>query len=389
MSEGSMATVCGPNERGSTEDVEARVERVAEVARAHAVAVDRAARFPEEALGALAAEGLLGLVSAAEVGGLGRGPGAAARAVERLARACGSTAMVSCMHWAGAAVLEAVGDEGVRKEVAAGRHLSTLAFSEAGSRSHFWAPVSTARAEGDGVRLDARKSWVTSARRATAYVWSSRPVAGDAGPSTLWLVPSDAPGLEVGAPFAGLGLRGNDSSPVAAEGVCAGEAARLGEDGQGFALMMEVVLPRFNLMNAACSVGLMEAAVTGAAGHCGATRHEHLGASLADLPTIRAYLARARVRADMARALLDDAVAAVEGGRGDAMLRVLEVKAACAEAALEVTDLAMRVCGGAAYRQEVGVERAFRDARAASVMAPTSDQLLDFIGKAMCGLPLF
>jgi alkylation response protein AidB-like acyl-CoA dehydrogenase len=67
----------------------------------------------------------------------------------------------------------------------------------------------------------------------------------------------------------------------------------------------------------------------------------------------------------------------------------MEMKAAAAEAALEVTDIAMRVCGGAAFRKDVGVERYFRDARAASVMAPTSDVLYDFIGKAVCGLPVF
>jgi len=49
----------------------------------------------------------------------------------------------------------------------------------------------------------------------------------------------------------------------------------------------------------------------------------------------------------------------------------------------------MRVCGGAAYRKDVGVERLFRDARASLVMAPTTDMLFDFIGKAVCGLPLF
>jgi alkylation response protein AidB-like acyl-CoA dehydrogenase len=47
------------------------------------------------------------------------------------------------------------------------------------------------------------------------------------------------------------------------------------------------------------------------------------------------------------------------------------------------------VCGGAAFRKEVGVERIFRDARAATVMGPTTDVLYDFIGKAACGLPLF
>ena len=84
-----------------------------------------------------------------------------------------------------------------------------------------------------------------------------------------------------------------------------------------------------------------------------------------------------------------DALTALETGREDAMLRVLEVKAAAGEASTEVTDLAMRICGGAAFRKEVGVERHFRDARAATVMAPTTDVLYDFIGKAVCGLPLF
>jgi alkylation response protein AidB-like acyl-CoA dehydrogenase len=79
----------------------------------------------------------------------------------------------------------------------------------------------------------------------------------------------------------------------------------------------------------------------------------------------------------------------METGRADAVLRVLESKAAAGELAAEVTDLAMRVCGGAAYRKEVGVERIFRDARASSVMAPTTDVLYDFIGKAVCNLPLF
>ena len=55
---------------------------------------------------------------------------------------------------------------------------------------------------------------------------------------------------------------------------------------------------------------------------------------------------------------------------------------------MTVTDLAMKVCGGAAFRKELGIERRFRDARAARVMAPTTDALLDFVGRAINGLPL-
>ena len=91
----------------------------------------------------------------------------------------------------------------------------------------------------------------------------------------------------------------------------------------------------------------------------------------------------------MARALRDDTLAALETGRADAMLRVLESRPRPARPRSRSPTSAMRVCGGAAFRKEVGVERHFRDARAATVMAPTTDVLYDFIGKAVCGLPLF
>lgn len=370
------------------EEAARRLEPVLAIAAEHATTVDREGRFPAHTVAAARETGLVGLVTPTEHGGLGGGPGDAARVVERVARVCASSAMVLGMHFCGASVLAKHGSADHNRAVAEGRHLSTLAFSEAGSRSHFWAPVSTARVDGDSVVLDARKSWITSASHATAFVWSSRPASSE-GASTLWLVERDREGLAVPTAFDGLGLRGNDSSPVTATGVRVPLSHRLGEDGGGFDGMMGIVLPVFQLTNAACSVGLMEAALAGATAHVAGTTLEHLDQRLSALPTVRAHLARARVKADMARTLWLDAIAAVEGGREDAMLRILEVKAACGDAALDVVATAMRVCGGAAFRREVGVERAFRDAQAASVMAPTSDVLYDFVGKALTGLPLF
>jgi alkylation response protein AidB-like acyl-CoA dehydrogenase len=355
---------------------------------AHAAQVDRDGAFPEASIHALAQAGLLGAVSATEVGGLGLGPRGAVFIVRRLARECGSTAMVVCMHYCGAAVLESYASDDVRRAAAWGKHLSTLAFSEGGSRSHFWAPVSSARLEDGEIVLDAKKSWVTSASKATAYVWSSRPTGGE-GLSTLWLVPANAAGIQIQGSFDGLGLRGNDSSPVAAEGVRVPQSAMLGGDGKGFDVMMGIVLPLFNVLNAGCSIGLMEGALERTAQHASGIRYAHLDSVLSDLPTIRNYIARMRVKTDAAAALLDDTVAAIEAKRADTMLRVLECKAAAGETATEVLDLAMRVCGGMAFRKDVGVERYFRDTRAAGAMGPTTDVLYDFIGKAVCGLPLF
>lgn len=373
----------------TAETYESTLERVcADSIAPYATSVDRDGSFPTESIRALSAAWLLGALSSAESGGLNLGLPGAARIVRRVAEECGSTAMVLAMHYCGVAVLEVYGPKEVRAAAASGAHLSTLALSESGSRSHFWAPVSTASGLDGKVQLNARKSWVTSAGHATAYIWSSRPLAAN-GASTIWLVPASSPGLTVPGPFDGLGLRGNDSSPVIAADVQVPQSAMLGEDGQGFEIMMSIVLPVFTVLNAACSNGLMAGAIRRVVEHVTNTRHSDTGAALAELPTIRNYIARMRVKSDLSDALLGDTIAAIAGKRADTMVRVLECKAAAAESANEVLDLAMRVCGGAAFRKEAGVERIFRDARAAGVMAPTTDVLYEFLGKAVCGMSLF
>jgi isovaleryl-CoA dehydrogenase len=350
--------------------------------------VDRNGVFPRAAVTALGERGVLGLLSSIEVGGGGGSLADAAGVVRRLANSCASTAMVVCMHYSATAAIEAHGSLDVRRAIAAGRHLSTLAFSETGSRSQFWAPLGTARADGDAVVLDASKSWVTSAGEADSYVWSSRTVSGADG-ATLWLVPSNAEGLKVGAPFDGLGLRGNASSPVLATGVGLPAAAQMGDDGAGLDIALGVVLPVFQILNASSCLGIADAAIGKVIAHATTARFEHLDQTLADQPVIRQHIALMKNTADAASTLVDDAIAALAGGRPDAPLRMLQSKAVAGEAVVAALDIAMRVGGGAAFRKDIGIERHFRDSRASAVMAPTVDALQDFIGRALCGLPLF
>jgi len=246
------------------------------------------------------------------------------------------------------------------------------------------------------VRLDAHKSWVTAAGQADSYVWSSRPldavsgaVFGAApGPMTLWLVPAGAAGLSVAGTFDGLGLRGNASAPMTADGVTLPLGAMLGHDGAGLDLALAAVLPVFLICSAAMSAGLMRRLANEVAAHLRTTRLEHLGVSLGQQAAPRARLARLRIEADRTWALVSETIGAVEQGRDDAQLLVLEVKAAAGEAAADAADLALTAAGGAAYRKESVVERLFRDSRAARVMAPTTEALHDFIGRALLGLPL-
>lgn len=353
-----------------------------------AQATDQTAAFPRAAINALGMAGLLGLLSSKDVGGMGLGLRDATIVVETISKVCPSTAMILTMHYCATAVIEKLGNDTLRRDIAEGRHLSTLAWSEVGSRSHFWAPVGTARRNQNGFLLSGNKTMVTSASEADSYVWTSQPAEAE-GAATLWLVEKNNAGIKIAKSFDGLGLRGNASAPMIAENMQVNAAAMLGADGTAFDVMVGVVLPVFCTLSASCSLGIAETALSSSITHMSSSNLEHLNSTLATLPTIRAYVARARIQTDMVRTLRDDTVTAIQENRADAMLRVMEVKAAASETALEVTDTAMRVCAGAAFRKDVDIERFFRDARASHIMAPTSDVLYDFIGKAICNMPVF
>jgi alkylation response protein AidB-like acyl-CoA dehydrogenase len=344
--------------------------------------------FPRASITALGKAGFLGLLSSKDMGGMGLGLREAATVVETIALSCPSTAMILTMHYCATAVIEKLGTEKIRREIASGNHLSTLAWSEQGSRSHFWAPVGTAVRDPQGFLLTGNKSMVTSAGEADSYVWTSKPVAAE-GAATMWLVDGKNPGLTLVKSFDGIGLRGNASAPMKANQMKVSEEAMLGADGSAFDVMVGVVLPVFCTLSASSTLAISESALASSVAHASGAKLEHLDSTLATLPTIRSYLARARMQTDMIRTLRDDTLSALETNRADAMLRVMEVKAAAAETALEVTDTAMRVCAGAAFRKDVDIERFFRDARASHIMAPTSDVLYDFIGKAICNMPVF
>jgi len=206
---------------------------VAEVATS-AEQVDREARFPRASIDALARGGWLGLGVPERFGGPGGGPEEVATAVEQVAGACASTGMVYVMHLVAVQTLIA-GTGGEEPEgpkhaalaaSARGEHLSTLAYSERGSRGHFWAQVSHARpdGDGDGVVIDADKSWATAAGEADSYVLASgAPGSEDSLVTDIYLVDRDAKGLKVAAPFDGLGMRATPRRRLA----CAASGSRL------------------------------------------------------------------------------------------------------------------------------------------------------------------
>lgn len=361
----------------------------------NAARTDEEGAFPLESVRSLGDAGLLGLCVPTALGGAGESMRSFAATVEELATSCPSTAMIYVMHVTAAQAIASsttLSDrDEILRNIASGRHLTTLAFSESGSRSQFWAPVSKLQAApGGGYLVDASKSWVTSADYADSYVASAQsPDATSPLESTIYLVDRGASGVRTAGSFKGLGLRGNNSAPVALEKARIAHEQLISEQGKGADTMLHVVLPWFSVGTAAMANGIARAAIDRTSTHMSTTSFTHSGESLRDLPTLRARLADMSVRSSQSRSLLGFALSMIEAGSDAAPLYVLQARLSAVEAATDVTDLAMKVCGGAAFSKQVGVERFFRDARAGWVMAPTADHLRDFIGRALTGLPLF
>jgi alkylation response protein AidB-like acyl-CoA dehydrogenase len=376
------------------QNVSAAAKIATDVLLPNAADVDVQGRYPAESLKALADAGLNGLCVPRESGGKGEGMRAFAGVVEELAGACASTAMIYVMH---VAASQAIGNsltlssrDAILREIAAGKHLTTLAFSETGSRSQFWAPISKLE-ERDGHYLtSASKSWVTAAGHADSYVSTSqKPDAVSPLESTVYLVNTKANGVRVTSTFNGLGLRGNDSAPVSLDQITVNKSDLISEPGEGPKMVLEIVLPWFAIGSAAMANGICRAAVNRTTEHLVSTGFEHDGSKLRDLPTLRARLAEMSMRTEQSRSLLGHTLDQIESPSEMTPLFVLQSRKAALQAAVDVTDLAMKACGGAAFSRHLGIERLFRDSRAGWVMAPTVDHLNDFIGRALTGLPLF
>jgi isovaleryl-CoA dehydrogenase len=366
------------------------VESVREVARERiaplAAAVDRDRAFPDSSIQALGERGALGLLVPEASGGDGGGIAELVAACEALGSACASSAMVFLMHSVTAATIAVGGGQRAGKyleEMAAGRKLGTLAFSERGTGAHFYAPELTAEPEDGGVRIRGRKSFVTSGGHADVYLVLVRSIAGE-GLDCYAVEAED--GVHFEGEWDGLGMTGNSS--VAADFDCVVDvASRIGGAGEGQGLVFTAVAPFFLAGLAAVNVGIAAAALAAAVSHASARRYA-AGGSLAEIQSIQHALADMDMSTRAARLIVHEAARLADAGDEGALVALMEAKVIATEAAVSVTQTALEVCGGQGYTRALPIERHLRDARAGAVMAPTNGVLRNWTGKALAGLPV-
>jgi len=385
----------------------------ADILAPHAADVDAKGRFPVEGIDAIKKAGLLGIMVPAEMGGPGGDIVTGMLVTEALAKGCASTAMCYAMHQSTIPLLCSLAGPEQRElfiePILRGQQFGGFAMSEPGSGNRIWHMDSFAVANGGDFIIDAFKSFATSAGYADYYLLPTR-ANSEVGPTDLsvFYVDGRDPNIEPKGVWDGMGLRGNSSRPVHFHHCRLPQNHRLGEPTAGFSFMMAYALPIYLVGLAACYLGIAQSAFDTAIEHVKKRVHSDTNKSLATVETVQRYVAEMKLRIDQARATVlrvaqmsDNATVLfnefTSAGLLDEIIRenpddpyfveLAEVKPVTCEMAVQVTSMAMQVCGGAGYKRGHPVERAYRDARAGSLMGPSDDTLKVIMGNQLLGTP--
>lgn len=377
----------------SAEDVRLVAAEIAREIAPLAAVVDRDSMWPAHTMKLAADRGLLGLHVPERLGGCGLGLTALVAAAEMLARVCPSSAMCFAMHCVGSAVIAAKPtpdqEERYLVPIAEGRHITTLAVSEAGTGVFFYLPQTVLTRDGDAFTVRGTKQFVTNGGHADSYVVSTRASTETAaGEFSCLVVDGTTPGIEWLEPWDGFGLRGNSSRGLRMDGVRVPAGNLLGEEGDQTWYVFEVIAPYFLIAMAGTYLGIAQAALDITVQHVQSRRHLHSGNVLADVERVQADVGALWMAVEKTRGLIYRAAELGDLGDPHALTPLLAAKADVAETVVHVTNEAMTLCGGIAYRENGELPRFLRDARAAHIMSPTTALLKLWTGRSVLGLPL-
>jgi alkylation response protein AidB-like acyl-CoA dehydrogenase len=341
-----------------------------------AASTDATERFPREVLRGLADLGLMAINVPTELGGSGAGVVAYALAMQEVARACASTAvMMSVANMVGEAIAR-FGTQAQKEthcpKLASGEHaMGSFALSEPDAGSDPGGMRTTARRDGSEWVLDGAKQWITGGTHAGVYIVWARTLPPEAAAKGIscFLVEGGAKGLKVGRPEDKMGIRGSDTVALELDGCRVPADALFGQENGGFKIAM-MALDGGRIGISSQAIGIARAALEEAVAY--SKVRQAFGVPIAQHQAIAWKLADMHTQIEAAHLLSMRAAWLKEHGQTFSQQAAM-AKLFASEAAVRVCNEAVQIHGGYGYTREYAAERHLRDARVTMIYEGTSE----------------
>jgi alkylation response protein AidB-like acyl-CoA dehydrogenase len=341
-----------------------------------AAEIDERAEYPHDLRQLLAEQDILGLPFEPEYGGTGTGTLMLNMAVEEIAKACASTALILMIQELGTLPIKLFGSDELKRRFlprcASGEWSPAFALSEPEAGSDPGGMRTKAVRDGDEWVIDGTKNWITNLGVADFYVVFAvtDQQAGHSRGITAFVVEADRPGFSVGKLEHKLGIRGSPTGQPIFEGVRVPHENVVGQVNEGFKVAMST-LDRSRLGVASQALGIAQGATDYAAEY--AAGREQFGRPINSFQGIQFKLADMETHCAAARELLYQACAKIDRGDADIGKYSAMAKLFCSDVAMNVTVEAVQVLGGYGYVKEYPVERMMRDAKITQIYEGTNE----------------
>ena len=341
-----------------------------------AAEIDEKAEYPHDLRQLLAEQDVLGLPFDTEHGGTGTGTLMLNMAVEEIAKACASTALILMIQELGTLPIKLFGSAALKDRFlprcATGEWSPAFALSEPEAGSDPGGMITRAVPDGDEWVIDGTKNWITNLGIADFYVLFAVTdrEAGHSRGITAFVVEADRPGFSVGKLEHKLGIRGSPTGQPIFDGVRVPAGNVIGEVNQGFNVAM-ATLDRSRLGVAAQALGIAQGATDYAAAY--AAERKQFGRPISSFQAIQFKLADMETQCAAGRELLYQSCAKIDRGDSDIGKYSAMAKLFCSDVAMAVTVEAVQVLGGYGYVKEYPVERMLRDAKITQIYEGTNE----------------
>jgi acyl-CoA dehydrogenase len=358
---------------------------VAERVAPRSAEIDATGEYPWDIRKLFGEQDLMGLPFPIEYGGTGTGTLMLNVAIEEIARACASSALILMVQELGTLPIQLFGTDEQKEKwlppCASGEWSPAFALSEpeAGSDPAAMRTTAVRADDGDEWVINGTKNWITNSTIADFYVVFAI-TDREARRSTAFIVEKDRPGFSVGKLEHKLGIKGSPTGSPVFEDVRVPDANRLGAEGKGLSVAL-ATLERTRLGAGAQAVGIAQGAIDYARAY--AKERIAFGKPIIELPALQAKLADMQTRTAAARELLYKACAMADRSEADLGLWTSMAKLFASDTAMAVTVEAVQVLGGYGYVTEYPVERYMRDAKITQIYEGTNEIQRLVIGRAL------